>query len=210
MDSTGSRYWFRVDKPELVKGFGNRLKLKAAEIGLGFMKLDKNGKGVLWTICDTSVFSPERLTYDGQPRIQNHERLSLGAPDITVNKGGIVEIDIFPNITSEAKRKIKKDFNVEVTSRGGILAMSNNTYLELDTRVEIMGKGTKTVLDFWRSGQERWRCQSTFRDSESWNGALKIDACGLPYLHDFGGETTYHLSDDSKGALLFGEYANEI
>jgi hypothetical protein len=26
----------------------------------------------------------------------------------------------------------------------------------------------------------------------------------MPYLHDFGGETTYHLSDEDKGKLLFG------
>ena len=210
LDNTGSRYWFKVNNPKSMHGFGNRLKTQAAAIDLGFLKLDKNGKGILWTICDTSVFSPERLIYDGQPRVEEHERLSLGAPDITVREGGIVDVDVLPMLSSEVRRKLKKDYGVEVTSRGNKLSMSNNTFLTLDTEIEAYGRGKVTVLQFWRSGEDAWKCQSHFRVSSSWNGKLKIDGAGVPYLHDYGGETTYTLSDDEKGELLFGEYSNEI
>ena len=92
MDATGSRYWFKSSAPEFMEGFGKRLKLHAANLSLGFKKLDKKGKGVLWTICDCSVFSPERIIYDGQPSIEGHPRLSLGEPDITIHEGGSVDV----------------------------------------------------------------------------------------------------------------------
>ena len=202
LDNTGSRYWFKVDKPSMMDGFGNKLKLWAAANDLGFHKPNKNGNTVLWTICDTSVFSPERLIYDGQPRVEKHERLSLGAPDITVKQGGIVEVDVFPELTATVQNKLKKEFGIDVTSEGGVMSSSNNTQLTLDMPIETKYHGTKTVREFWKSGEERWRCQATIRESSTMNGGLKIDKEGIPYLHDFGGETTYHLSDTEKGVLI--------
>ena len=168
LDSTGSRYWFQVDDATDQKGFGNRLKLHAAEQGYGFMKLDKNGKGVLWTVCDCSVFSPERIVYDGQPHVEG-DRLTLAPPDITYKQGGTVDTSQVPMPTPALRTQLKREFNIKVSERGGVISVINNDYLTLDTPVLVQREGgraeTITVQQFYSEGIERLRCQSTFRES---------------------------------------------
>jgi len=199
LDSTGSRYWFQVKNPSEIDGFGNRLKLHGASQGLGFMKYDKNGKGVLWGICDCSVFSPERLAFDGKPSVSAD--FTLREPDIRIQQGGKVNATIIPP-DAATRDALRSQFNIEITSSGNVVTVTNNDYLTLDTAIEISGRGTKTVKEFFDSGDERWRCQATFRDSSSWNAAFKLDNAGYPYLHDFGGETLYRLTDAEQNKLF--------
>jgi hypothetical protein len=209
MDSTGSRYWFQVENPDDISGFGARMKLHAAAQGLGFMKYDKNGKGVLWTVADCSVFSPERVIFDGQPYIpEGQPRLSLRDPDLVVVQGGRVNSELVPSPSLRTVALVKREFNVKVSTRGGIISMNNEDYLRLDTQVETYDHGIKTVAEFMESGETRWRCQATFRESGSWNGALKLRRNGMPYLQDFGGETIYSLNPADRAAIIRGVFAN--
>lgn len=201
MAASGVHYWFQVQDPTLIPDFGKRAKLRAADLGYGYMKLDKNGKGVLWTIFDPSVFSPERVVYDGKPTVVG-DRFEVAPADITFEEGGRVDASKITPPDSEQRRQLFEKFKIEVNAKGGRLAVVNTDYLELDTEIDTQAHGVKTVREFWESGDEKWRCQATFRDSDTWNGALRAGYDGMPYLLDYGGETRYELKPDDKLTLL--------
>lgn len=209
MDATGSRYWFQVKNPDDITGFGVRMKLHAATQGLGFMKYDKNCKGVLWTVADCSVFSPERVIFDGQPYIpEGQARISLRDPDLVVVQGGRVNSELVPSPNRRTITLVKREFGIKVSSRGRTVSMNNEDYLRLDTEVETYDHGIKTVAEFMESGEARWRCQATFRESDSWNVALKRQRNGMPYLQDFGSETIYELNLADRAAIIRGVFTN--
>ncbi len=193
INSNGCRYWFQVNNAAAQNGFGRRLKVKAAAAGLGFQKLDKNGKGALWSIFDPSVFSCERIVFDGKPNIYG-DRLTLREPDIQVTEGGVAYPRNVVAITSDDRRVLKDNYKIKVSGNGGNIFLINEEYLTLDTEIEAQGHGVITVRDFIASGDAKWRCQATYRDSSSWNGALQYGRDGMPHLIDYGGETKYVLS----------------
>ncbi len=209
MNATGCRYWFQVTDAEQMDGFGNRAKCASVPAGLSFSKKNKNGHGQLWTIFDPSVYTQERCIFDGSPQITN-PRLSLADPDITVKAGGRVDPTLVPMPTSEVKSLIQNKHGLSVNRYGSnITFVAEDVFLRWDQSIQVKDasgrSGGMTVRQFYEGGYDRVRCQATFRDSESWNGALKRDrVTGLPYLHDFGGCCRYHLSKTDQALALMG------
>jgi P4 family phage/plasmid primase-like protien len=197
LNTSGCRYWFQVEKASAMCDFSDRVKLASVAAGLSFSKLNKNGHGQLWTILDPSVFTPERCIFDGCPAIEG-EGLTLADPDITVKAGGRVNASLLATPTPELRTLIEKKHGLKLSDAGGELCWtSTGSFLEWDQLIEVKIDGTKSVMtvrEFYESRLDRVRCQATFRDSESWNGALKKRGNGTPYLHDFGSNTLYDIA----------------
>ena len=68
----------------------------------------------------------------------------------------------------------------------------NDRYLKLDTEIKTAA-GTMTLEAFWKSGHEKLRCQSTFRESRSENGILGLHTDFTPFLFDNGTRIKYVL-----------------
>jgi len=201
MKATGSRYWVQVKKASGMEGFGNRLKFQAAANGLGFMKVHKTGAKVLWAIVDCSVFSPERIIFDGAPDIGRNKRITLAPFECVIQDGNKLDSRLVKELTDEQLEFVQDKFSVAISlSEGGARdTIIDTDGLTLDTLIETAKYGTVSVKEFMEAdlaiGEDRWRCQVEFRDSRSMNGALRKDIHGVPYLQDFGFNTKYCLAN---------------
>jgi hypothetical protein len=199
LDSQGCRYWFQVEDPTDFN-FGARLKLQAAVNGLGFLKRNCNGIGTLWAPFDPTVFSWERIVFDGKPSIG--PGLELRAPDIQVTHGGRVDTRRIPELNLAQTEQLKRDYGTHLRVNGsGQVSEVQVGSLRLDTPIATQDHGTQTPLSFYLARASKWRCQAAFRDSDSWNGFLFQDHRGMPVLYDNGTRTRYELSPDEQVAL---------
>ena len=206
LDASGCRYWFQIDDANDTD-FGNRLKLQAAANGLGFSKPNKNGVTTLWAIFDPSVFSCERIVFDGKPHLVSDE-LSLRNPDIKAVKGGRVDTKLIKTADSKV---IEKKFGLKMCrGNGGLLSTVQEGVLKLDTIIQTQNHGTMTPQSFIDSGKTKVRCQATFRDSNSWNGFLAFDDYGVPRLYDQGLRNWYELSPADKARVRAAAPENQI
>jgi hypothetical protein len=206
LDASGCRYWFQIEDATDTH-FGQRLKLQAAANGLGFSKPNKNGVTTLWAIFDPSVFSCERIVFDGKPHLKSDE-LSLRKPDINSINGDRVDTKL---IKAADSKVIAKKFGLKVCrGNGGVLSTVQEGALKLDTKIETQYHGTMTPQSFIDSGKTKVRCQATFRDSNSWNGFLAFDDYGVPRLYDQGIKSWYELSPADKASVRADKPEHQI
>lgn len=71
----------------------------------------------------------------------------------------------------------------------------NSQYLKVDTLIDT-DVGKMTLMDYWKSGHKKLRCQSTFRDSSSTNGILNLHNDFAPFLFDNGTRIKFVLPPD--------------
>jgi hypothetical protein len=200
LDDKGVHFWVQVKDPHDIGDFGQRLMLKAAAADLGFLKRNKAGVGTLWSIFDPTVFSHERIVYEGCPEVHG-KRLSVREPEIEWQQGGRIDTSLVGPLTPAEVDRVKAQYGViQRRSRGGGLSTIVDGLLTLDTMIETK-LGRMSVLDFFMSGEEKVRCQATFRESDSWNGFLCLDYAGTPRLFDNGTRTFYELGMRDRAAL---------
>jgi len=200
IEARSGHIWFQITDPTDCD-FGDRLKLSAALNGLGFPKRNKAGATTLWAIFDPTVFSWERISYEGQPLVS--QGLELAAPDITVHQGARVDTRLIPWPTQQEKELLAQRYRLHLTRDGnGRVHSVIEGDLTLETVVQT-ARGGMTPIEFMRLGVRKLRCQATFRDSESWNGILFIDGTGLPCLFDNGTRIKYELSQTEKAHLTW-------
>lgn len=156
-----------------------------------------------WTIFDPTVFSWERVVYDGKPGVSNRGRskgrLSVGEPDIQARPGGLVNTANCWDLTAEEAERIYADFKVKDGGGSGDTTISDG-YLELSTKI-VTEEGDMTPLAFYNSKHDKLRCEATFRESDTQNGILCRDGEGFPQLFDNGMRTMYTMSADGRQAL---------
>ena len=71
----------------------------------------------------------------------------------------------------------------------------NSQYLNVDILIDT-DVGKMTLMDYWKSGHKKLRCQSTFRDSSSTNGILNLHNDFAPFLFDNGTRIKFVLPPD--------------
>ena len=71
----------------------------------------------------------------------------------------------------------------------------NSQYLKVDTLIDT-DVGKMTLMDYWKIGHKKLRCQSTFRDSSSTNGILNLHNDFAPFLFDNGTRIKFVLPPD--------------
>lgn len=162
------------------------------------------GQG-LTTIIDQSVWTPGRLVFDGQPVAG--EGLTVLPLQATVHHGPHPILDTsglsLPdrNALGELLRKAGITFEPRKDGKGVRITAND---LMLDSEIETKDHGIKTVRELVNlriAGKQR--CQSPFRDSESWAALFNISKAGIPFVFDSGTGITHWLTEvDRKEVTL--------
>lgn len=196
-------FWFKVQNPDDINRFRTAFMVKAAELGMTWLKprysRSEPGKTVghsLTTLIDTSVFTPGRLVFVGQPVVTGD--LTVEPQSVTVHHGETDALDtsavVLPD--SESIQKITRKAGVEMTVQNTGNGLVTHIHdLTLDTVIETEGNGILTVHRIVESGgSEKIRCQSPFRDSNSFAAFVSTGKDGAPFVHDVGTGTTHWLN----------------
>ena len=215
MEASGFHIYFQIQDPYDLGRFGAVLLQRSFLHGYGFMRTW--GEAVRqWSIFDPSVFSHERLVYDGKPSIEG-AGMEVGPPVVTYTPGGRLDTstvkDLNPveedevysltgcRVKKEARKRLRMTANGPKQIRVFEAITVDDQQLQPDTKVTVQIDGehhTITVLEYWESAHKKLRCQVVFRDSTSWNGILNRHdgVWTAPFLFDNGARVKYVLSQE--------------
>ena len=197
----GWHCYVQVEDAEDLKRFSTELMIHIMSTDYGFMRpiLSKTSGEVIghrpWGPYDPTTFSPERLVFDGAPKL-DHKDLSLTSVHVSAIEGGRLDTSLL-RVEDDQFETIKKQTGYQV-KRGstGQLQLTNGTDLKLDTQVTTE-RGTMTIEEYWQKSKDlgKLRCQAVFRpDSNSWAAFLNTHSDGIPFLYDVGCQIKFTLS----------------
>lgn len=205
-----SHLWILIAEPEDLERFRSSLIVRAAQAEMTWPKprysRSEEGKVIgrsLMTILDPSVLIPGRLVFDGQPTVSGN--LSVLPMNVSFHQGDHDTLDTtatpFPDVR-EIKvimRKAGVEIDAHIDS-GGLKFSADN--LSLDTEIETQQFGVLTLSQLVKPGiQGKVRCQSPFRDSESWAAFVSTNTEGIPFIFDSGTNTTHWLTNFEREEL---------
>ncbi len=130
--------------------------------------------------------------------IDIHTPAKFAALTATVHRGDCDTVDTAAIVLPDAKtiREITRKAGIEMSVKvgsNGLRIVSND--LTLATEIETKEYGTLTVRDMVERGiTGKVRCQTPFRDSDSWAAFYNINADGIPFVYDSGTGITHWLS----------------
>ena len=196
--------WMYVANPDDIERARSTILLRAVQAGLTWSKprqskLEK-GKVVgasLATIIDPSVWTPGRLVFDGQPTVgEGLEVLPLSAQvHHRANTAFDTSAMVMPDQKAVNELSKKTGVAFKVNSDGQGMRITAND-LMLDTEIETREYGIKTVRELIEIGiTNKQRCQTPFRDSESWAAFINVNLVGIPYVYDSGTGITHWLNE---------------
>ncbi|MBT4132012.1 MAG: hypothetical protein HOE44_15005 [Candidatus Marinimicrobia bacterium] len=200
----GLHCYVRTQDTEDLPRFKQELIITAMSTRFGFMKpsISKaTGETVSqqpWTIIDVSVFSPERLVFDGAPLVMSEE-LTVAPLDIEVANTGCGPLDTGQLRTTEADmEKVAKASGLKVkrdTVAGvRVPVLVDDQTLQLDTLLDTE-RGGMSVEQYCLSEHKHLRCQAVFRpDSTSQAAFVNRHQDGTPLLYDSGSGIKYVLA----------------
>lgn len=199
-----SHVWVNFENPDDIERARTAVMVRAAEQGLSWLKprvsrLDA-GKVVgqsLTTLLDTSVWTPGRLVFDGQP--STGEGFQILPPAVSFHQGEFQKLDssaiTLPDSKSirEITRKAGGEMNVRIGSNGIRVTAQD---LTLDTDIETKDLGILPVRELIKRGfNTATRCQTPFRASESWAAFYNVNRDGIPFIYDHGTSITHWLTE---------------
>ncbi len=202
--------WVKVEDPADIERFRTASLIQAVSEEMNWKKprLSRNEPGKivghsLTTIFDPSVFTPGRLIFIGKPVAG--EGLTVEPLTVSVKSGKSEFFDTAQVVLPEKNkiRDITRGAGVEmsVTSKGNGLSTYIND-LSLDTELETQHLGIMTVRELIKKGDsDKIRCQTPFRDSNSFAAFFAFSTNGTPFVHDVGTGITHWLSEHDKGEL---------
>lgn len=207
VSSSNGHLWFKVKDPADIERFRTALLIAAAQAGVTWKKprfsRKEQGKVVghsLTTIIDTSVFTPGRLVFIGQPVVSGG--LTVIPLQCTIHKGQADTLDTSkvtlpkPEIVREIT--LKAGVKLDVTRDGQSWRITANN-LTLDTELETEDHGVMTVREYLKQGLGKVRCQTPFRESSSYAAFISRSQDGKPFVHDVGTGITHWLNDEERG-----------
>lgn len=199
-----SHVWVYLDNPDDIERARPAVMVRAADQDLAWTKprvsrLDP-GKVVgqsLTTLLDTSVWTPGRLVFDGQPTVG--DGLEVLPPAVSFHHGECPTLDssliTLPDSKSirEITRKAGGEMNVRISSNGIRVTAQD---LTLDTEIETKDLGVLPVRELIKRGiKTETRCQTPFRASESWAAFYNVNGDGIPFVYDHGTSITHWLNE---------------
>jgi RecA-family ATPase len=191
--------WVQAADPDLTDQFRQRLLARLAAAGLGWMKprSDKMGPAAL---IDSSVWAVSRCVYSGAPGVG--EGLTLAPAEVLATEGYRFTLASLPP-TSEAEHAAAKSvFGIEwhggAGGSGGSFRDTTGQLTE-DTILEVKGHKPMTLAVFMADDTfnpgVKYRCQTPFRASTSWNGILRKYEGGQATVYDHGSTVLYAWPD---------------
>lgn len=196
--------WMYVNDPDDIERFRSGIIILAAQADMTWLKprysSTEEGKVVgnsLTTIIDPSVFSPERLVFDGQPTAS--AEFTVSPLNAVVHQREHVALDTVVATLPDAKtiKEITRKAGVVMSVRMGSNGLKCTTNdLTLDSEIETKPFGIITVRELIKQGTtEKIRCQTPFRASESWAAFYSVNPDGIPFVYDNGTCTTHWLNE---------------
>ncbi|TXI34588.1 MAG: hypothetical protein E6Q69_03575 [Aquipseudomonas alcaligenes] len=194
--------WVQIADASDAERLKAALVVRAAELGMAWRKLNKHGaNGSLITIFDPSVFTVGRLVFCGKPTAT--DGLEVISQNVEVLDGETpVNTSLVVLPPDDEVRRITRKAGAEMSVRNGRDgSLAIDAYdLELATAIELEDHGLVTVgkaIELLNDSQDKLRCQTPFRDSESMAGVLRLGAAdNRPCLFDVGTGITHWLCND--------------
>ena len=204
--------WVYVQNPGDIERARSTIVFRAMQAEMTWAKprLSKLEQGKVvghtqTTINDPSVWAPGRLVFNGQPAVGEGLTV-LPSPAEVCHRSNLVldtSVMVMPDqkIVKELSRKAGVKFEVRADGNGVRITAND---LMLGTEIETQYDGVRTVRELVVAGQHsKLRCQSPFRDSESWAAFYNTNEDGKPFVHDVGTGTTHWLNAvEAEGVKL--------
>lgn len=202
--------WVKFANPDDVERFRTAVMISAAQAGMTWLKprysRQEPGKVVghsLTTIVDPSVFTLGRLIFVGKPVIS--AGLTVMPLVASIHQGVASALDTAATALPEPAmvREITRKAGVEMCVQAGRAGLRITTSdLTLDTELETESEGIQTVRELLERGPiGKMRCQTPFRDSNSFAAFFNVGADGKPFVYDSGTGITHWLGDFDAGSL---------
>ncbi|HRF13118.1 MAG TPA: phage/plasmid primase, P4 family [Candidatus Accumulibacter phosphatis] len=196
--------WIKMANREDVERIRTALIICAAQAGLAWKKpkfsKQEEGRVVgnsLATLIDPSVWTPGRLIFCGQPCVG--EGLTIVPVTAVVHHGEcdalVTESIVLPDakVIRAITRKAGVEMSVTTDSDGSRIATND---LTLATEIETKDHGILSVRGMIERGfTGKQRCQTPFRESNSYAAFYSVNAAGKPFVYDVGTTTTHWLND---------------
>lgn len=176
--------------------------------GFGVIAANTNGKPLYRTITDCSVWSAERIVYEGMPTVDNGLKV---APSTIARFGvenqrlDITKIEAVSDIfdTLERKRKNPDGTTTTITIIIDKTRLRMNTMIEcqIDNGIELLT--VRQIMERYGNDKDlHLRCNIPpsidGRASTSWNGIIHIGTDGYPTLFDNGTGVLYLVADSAS------------
>lgn len=201
--------WVFVENPDDIERARSTILLRAMQADMSWTKprYSRLNPGEIvgqtpTTIVDSSVWTPGRMVFDGQPSVG--EGLTIRPISATVHHGSNATLNtslmVMPDRKVVVELSRKAGVTYQVDSDGDQVRISAND-LTLDTEIEA-AKGIRTVRELVEGGLAgKLRCQTPFRQSESWAAFISTDREGIPFVFDVGTRITHWLNDFERDEL---------
>ena len=200
--SGNSHVWIKVKSPDDTERVRSLMPILASLHDMTWPKLrysrTEAGKVVgnsLTTILDPSVWTPGRLVFDGKPTVGEGLTVEPMLPVIHRYEGDTLDLSLVKMPEDAQLREIKRKTGIAVQAHGGGVRITAND-LTLDTEIDTKDHGILSVRQIVERGiTGKIRCQSPFRDSQSWAAFLSFNAEGVPFVFDSGTDVTHWLDE---------------
>lgn len=202
--------WIFVDCPADIERARAAIMVRAAQAEMTWQKprLSRKEKGAivgssLTTILDQSVWTPGRLVFDGEPTAGDGLTVLPLKPIIHQGVYQTLDTSVIAMPDAKTVREVTRKAGVEMSlsENGHGIRISAND-LTLDTEIESKEHGISTVRELLTLDiPPKLRCQSPFRDSDSFAAFFSTNADDIPFVHDSGTGVTHWMNEFEIGEV---------
>lgn len=190
-----------------MEAVGNLIEARMWLAGQGYEKQGKNGQVLRRSPFDPCTFGIGRRVFESPPTVG--PGLKVGPKDVRVIEGPALDLASLPMPTEDEKTQYKeltgRKLRIKETGEG-ITAHVEATDLTLDLVVETKEYGPITVREIIEQHKgDKLRCQTPFRDSDSWAAFIGWHTDGVPFLFDVSVQTKHLAAPEAKSAVIFAD-----
>ncbi len=194
-----------VTGKERVESVGQLLDARFWLAGQGYMATSKGGGQLRRTPFDPCTFSISRRVFESAPSVG--PGLRLNGWDLNVQDGGLWDLNRIEMLTDEERQRYKEmtQREVRLVDNGRISVEVEVSDLDDALIVETKDFGWMSIADYKASSHEKLRCNTPFRDSDSWAAYLNHHEDGSVFLYDVGDGTKHMQPKSISGFNVTGE-----
>jgi hypothetical protein len=215
-----SHAWVQLSDPKLLDAWRSHMRVEAPLRGVSFPVFRRSkvtgepigSRPVHLTLIDLAVLHAGRIVFCSAPTIGRTTMAGYSVVDagVEIVNPGAGPLDIsWARKPADARLAAYHDVTgecLDITRDGTSLVAHSYGMITLDTPIEAQDAPVVTVGEAaeWLKGQPKdthVRCQTPFRESDSWAAFVNLDHAGKPFLYDSGTETNYWLANEIPPGL---------